>query len=93
MTTATRRRKKIARAAPALGKDSWQILNAKGEILRDLPYGESCTLATAFTVIQHVEPKGTKVELTVRLKALFGEPDDLFRVVREEDGSVNSHRL
>jgi hypothetical protein len=34
-----------------------------------------------------------EVELTVRVKALFGPPDPLFRVVRECDGSVSTYRL
>lgn len=93
MAVAQKRRRRTTKAPTPSGKDSWQILGPKGEILRDVPYGEGATLAMAQGLIHRIDPEADTLELTVRLKALFGEPDNLFRVVREEDGSVTTYRV
>jgi hypothetical protein len=69
--------------------ESWQIVGPDGAIIRDTSYGEGATLAMAQTLAQKYDEE---VELTVRWKALFGEPDTLYRVVREEDGSITTWR-
>lgn len=89
---APRRKRKPPRKAPPVARqgETHQILDPAGKILRDSPYGEGATLALAQTLAQKYDDE---VTLTVRLKALFGEPDDLYRIVREEDGAVSTYRV
>jgi hypothetical protein len=83
----TRRRKKAA--TPKIGKESWQVVGEAGEVLKETPYGEKSAviLAQETALRDYDEP----VELAVRLKPLFGEPDEFYRVVRDEDGTIITH--
>lgn len=93
METKTRRRRSIKSDVPKLGKESWQIVGPDGEILRDLPHGESVTLGLAQMLAMKWDEKVKVVELIVRLKTLFGPPDPLFRVVRDSEGVVTTHGI
>ena len=83
------RRRKVQPPPP--GKETHQIVAPDGSILRNSPYGEGATLAVAQRLAQI--DYDDEVELIVRVKTLFGDPDPLFRVVREEDGSVSTYRI
>lgn len=83
----TRRRKRPTKKnyQPKPGKESWLIVDPDGQIIRETSYGEGASVALAQTLAQKYHDE---VTLTVRWKALFGEPDDLFRVTRDADGVI-----
>lgn len=85
-----RRRRAVPKDAPT-GKETHQIVAPDGEILVNSSYGEGATLARAQMIALKEYEK--EVTLIVRIKTMFGEPDPLFRVVREEDGSVSTWRM
>lgn len=93
MTATTRRRQQRIRKRtdPKPGKESWLIVGPDGELLRELTYGEGATLSVAQNLMKQYTDEGD--EITVQWKALFGEPDELYRIVREEDGSISTWRL
>lgn len=84
----TKRRKK---ATPKIGKEAWQIVGPDGSLLKETGYGEGPALIQAHRIAEREfhEPAA----LTVRLKPLFGEPDEFYRVVRCEDGSISTYPL
>lgn len=88
MTAATRRRQQRVRKRtdPKPGKESWLIVGPDGELLRELTYGEGATLSVAQNIMKaYIEPGD---EITVQWKALFGEPETLYRLVRGADGDL-----
>lgn len=89
MAAVKSRRRRGTRTEAKPGNESWLIVGPDGAILRESGYGEGATLIMTQTLAQTYDEE---IELTVRVKALFGEPDTLFRVVREEDGSISTRR-
>lgn len=92
MATAQRRkprRRRTTKSTP-LGKESWQIVDQDGNVLRDLGYSEGAVVGVAQGMAQHHEDP---VTLNVRLKPLFGDPDVFYRVVRDEDGNIWTHAV
>lgn len=85
---ATKRRRRKSKD-PQIGKEAWQIVGPDGAVLREIGHGEGATLGLAQNLAQKEECPET---LIVRLKPLFGEADEFYRVVREEDGSVSTYR-
>lgn len=85
----TKRRGRRRKTVAPIGKEAWQIL--KGErLLKETGCGEGPALLLAQRMAQRdfEDP----VTLTIRLKPLFGEPDEFYRVVREEDGAISTYR-
>lgn len=91
MAVAQRRRIKSKAKADAklTGKESWLIVGEDGIVVREVGYGEGAALSLAQNLMKTFTDPTT---LTVQLKALFGEPDSLYRVVRTEDGDVLTYR-
>jgi hypothetical protein len=85
--TKTRRRRAAKPKAPALGKTTWAIVTPTGATLRENSYGPGAILALAQQLVGRAE---SPEELTVERRDLFGAPAQLYRVVRYEDGSVDT---
>jgi hypothetical protein len=90
MAAVKTRRRRGTRTEPKPGKESWQIVGPDGAIIQETNYGEGATLSIAQNLAQEYDEE---VTLIVRVKSLFGEPDNLFRVVREEDGAIATWRV
>ena len=88
MATKTRRRLRRD-SEPRLGKESWLIVAGDGKVLREVGHSEGSALIMAQKLAEKsLEP----VAMTVQVKSLFGDPDTLYRVVRDEDGVVLTRR-
>lgn len=63
------------------------IVGPDGKLLRETSYGEGATLSLAQNLMkQYTE----ETEITVQVKSLFGNPDTLYRLVRDEDGVLTT---
>jgi hypothetical protein len=70
-----------------IGKQAWDIVTPNGTVMRELGQGESAAITLAQRLAELAEGDGP-VEFTVRYVGLFGEPDPLYAVVRDECGVV-----
>lgn len=66
---------------------SWAILTPTGDTLRENSYGPGAILALAQQLVARVDSPD---ELTIERRDLFGSPAQLYRVVRNEDGNVDT---
>jgi len=91
MSTVTTKRKRISRRKTddKIGAEAWQIIGPNGEVLRETGFGAEVALVLAQALALYYDKE---TELTVQLRPLFGEPDVLYRIVRDEDGAVLTHR-
>ena len=83
-----RRARKPAVVIP--GKTAWITRDASGTVVKENPYGPG----SALIVTQRLaELAGAEVELTIERRDLFGPPAPLYRVVRDEDGTVTTFTI
>jgi hypothetical protein len=90
--TTTRRRKAAKTKAPTLGKTTWAIVTPVGVVLRENSYGAGAILALAQQLLGSITfaTDHDVTELTIERRDLFGSPAPLYRVVRKEDGNVDT---
>lgn len=86
----TRRRRR--REKPA-GKELWQIVHGDS-VLAEIPYSAEVALSKAHNLLTRIalecgNPEES-IKYTIRLKPLFGPPDDIYHTVLTTGGEILS---
>ncbi|MDE2101482.1 MAG: hypothetical protein KGL39_29825 [Patescibacteria group bacterium] len=92
MAVTPRRRTGLARRprkdAPVTSGTTFHILDQEGHDLRGPQALAGLALSRALNIIQRWGEDGDEATLYIERRTLFGDPVELYRVIRDEDGVV-----
>jgi hypothetical protein len=94
MAVATRKRatRKRAYAEPKLGRTTYHVVDQNGNDLRPPQAAAPLALVKAQEIVSRWGEDGDEAALTVVRRTVFGDPVDLYRVVRDpETGIVRTY--
>lgn len=89
MAVATRRRRRTVRKdAPVTSGTTFHIYDQDGTDLRGPQVTAGVALSRALNIVQRWGADGDEATLYVERHTLFGNPVELYRVSRDEDGNI-----
>lgn len=91
MAVATRRRRHAVRKdAPVTSGTTYHILDQSGEDIRGPQQTAGVALSRAQNIVQRMGEVGNEATLYIERRTLFGDPVELYSVVRDEDGVIHT---
>ena len=90
MAVATKRRRTVRKDPPVTGGTTYHVLDQEGHDLLGPQSHPPIALVKAQDWIQRKGVDGDEGTLYIERRTLFGDPVELYRVVRYEDGSIQT---
>jgi hypothetical protein len=92
MAVATKRRRRtVRRDAPVTSGTTFHILDQEGHDLRGPQATSGLAVSRALNIIQRWGEDGDEATLYIERRTLFGSPVELYRLVRDEDGTITTY--
>jgi hypothetical protein len=91
MAVATKRRRVARKDKPITSGTTFHILDQEGHDLRGPLLSPGVAVSRAQNIIQRRGEDGDEATLYIERHTLFGDPVELYRVVREEDGAISTY--
>lgn len=92
-TKPRRKRKATSKNLPVVGATRYHILDQAGHDVAPEQGHPGVALSRALNIIQRMGVDGDETPLYVERRTLFGNPVELYRIIRDEDGVIRTYTI